>query len=58
MVEEKIGLYASHRQFYVQDSEPVEPLAIEAASAKLAHRDRPYLTTEQFIERQDKGILG
>src|SRR5262245_57018960 len=35
----------------------VEPLIIEEASAKLSYRGRAYLTMEQFMERQDRGVF-
>jgi hypothetical protein len=55
------GLFVVHLQRYRLQKpkrDLVEPLVIEEARAKLPHRDRTYLTTDQFIERQEKGIFG
>src|SRR5262245_32263981 len=55
------GLFAFCLRRYLSQKpkrDQVEPLVIEEASAKLPYRDRTYLTTEQFMERQDKGVFG
>jgi hypothetical protein len=55
------GLFVFYLQRYRAQKpkrDQVEPLVIEKASAKLPYRDRTFLTTEQFIERQDKGVFG
>jgi hypothetical protein len=55
------GVFVYNLQRY-RDQKPkrdeIEPLFIQEASAKLPHDERTYLTTEQFIERQDKGVFG
>jgi hypothetical protein len=55
------GTFVFHLRLYRAQKpkrDQVEPLIIEEASTKLPHRDRTYLTTEQYIERQDKGVFG
>jgi hypothetical protein len=55
------ALFAFYLRRYLAQKpkrDQVEPLVIEAASAKLPSRGRTYLTMEQFIQRQDKGAFG
>ena len=55
------GLFAFYLQRYLSQKpkrDQVETLVIEEASTKLPYRDRTYLTMDQFMERQDKGVFG
>jgi hypothetical protein len=54
------GLFAFSLRRYLArklQRDQVEPLVIAEASAKLPHRNRSYLTMEQYRQRLDRGVI-